>query len=91
MDTTLNLLIGEEMNRRFFTVVLILLLLASWVVIIMLARDNQMLLNALEIAEKSLDQTREEVGELSNTVERLMRESNRGNDWNEEAIPEYRR
>lgn len=89
------------MDRCLLTVILILLLLVSWVVIIDLARDKKnreivclncvRLSNALKIAEDFLDESRDEIDGMSNTIERLMNDLNRGNEWNEEAIPEYRR
>jgi len=70
------------MKKQFVTIVLILLLLISWIIILDLHARNQRLANALEIAEDSLDRIREEVGELSNQVDKLIRESGRTNEWN---------
>jgi len=79
------------MKKQLLTVVLILILLVSWVVIIDLARDKKDLQCALKIAEDFIDESREEIDGMSNTIERLMNDLNRGNTWNEEAIPEHRR
>jgi len=79
------------MKKQLLTIILILLLLVSWVVIIDLARENRSLSNALKIAEDFLDELRDEVDYLSTVVDRYIKERNRGNEWNEEAIPEYRR
>jgi peptidoglycan hydrolase CwlO-like protein len=81
----------NKMKKQLLTVVLVLLLLVSWVVIIDIARENKNLSNALKIAEDFLDESREEIDEMSDQIERLMNDLNRGNDWNEEAIPECRR
>ncbi len=79
------------MKKQLFTVILILSLLVSWVVSIDIACENKDLLNALKIAENSLDELHAKTEELSNAVDNYRKERNRGNDWNEEAIPEYRR
>ncbi len=79
------------MNRRLLTIILILLLLVSWIICHDLYTDKKDLLNALKIAENSLDELQEEIEYLSIAVDNYKRELNRGNDWNEEAIPEYRR
>ncbi len=79
------------MKKQLLTIILILLLLVSWVVIIDLARDKKDLRYALKIAENRLDELREDVDYLSTVVDRYIKERNRGNEWNEEAIPEYRR
>ena len=79
------------MNRRLLTIVLILILLVSWVVIIDLARDLRDARNALKIAEDFLDESRDEIRELSTVVDNYNEEGNRGITWNEEAIPEHRR
>jgi len=71
------------MKRQLLTVVLILLLLVSWVVIIDLARDKEDLQYALKIAEDFIDESREEIDGMSTTIERLMNDLNRGNEWNE--------
>ncbi len=79
------------MKKQLLTIILILLLLVSWVVIIDIARENKNLSYALKIAENSLDELQGEIEYLSNAVDEYIRERNRGNDWNEEAIPEHRR
>ena len=79
------------MNRRLLTIILILLLLVSWVVIIDLARDLKDKSNALKIVEDFLGETQEEIEEMSNTIDNLIKESGIVNKYNEEAIPGYRR
>ena len=79
------------MNRRLLTIVLILLLLVSWVVIIDLARDLRDARNALKIAEDFLEETRVDIEQMSNQIDTLMEDLNRGVAHNEEAIPEHRR
>jgi hypothetical protein len=87
---------GEEMNRRLLTVILILLLLVSWVVIIDLARDKKnrevvcpecvRLTNALKIAEDFIDESRDEIDDMSNQIDTLIEDLKRGNAWNEEIF-----
>lgn len=71
------------MNRRLLNIILILLLLVSWVVIVELARDNKDLSNAVKIAEDFIDESQEEIEEMSNQVDELIREINRGIAENE--------
>ena len=72
------------MKKQLLTIILILLLLVSWVVIIDLARENHSLSNALKIAEDFIDESREEIDDMSNQIERLMRDLNRDATWNKE-------
>jgi peptidoglycan hydrolase CwlO-like protein len=82
---------GVGMKKQLLTVVLILLLLVSWVVIIDIARDLKDTSYALKVAEDFLEETQEEIDNMSNQIDELMKDLNRGNRWNEEAIPECRR
>jgi hypothetical protein len=82
---------GVEMKKQLLTIILILFLLVSWVVIIDLTRDLKDTSNALKIAEDFLDETRDEIDRMSNVIDKYIKEKNRGNEWNEEAIPEHRR
>ena len=79
------------MNKRLLTVILILLLLVSWVVIIDLARDLEDKSNALKIVEDFLGETQEEIEEMSNQIDDLIKESGIVNKYNEEAVPEHGR
>lgn len=70
-------------KQRLAIITLILMLLVSWVVVIKLARDNKDLLNAYEDATKFLEESAEEIEALSDRIDGLMKDMNRGNDWNE--------
>ena len=77
------------MNRRLLTVILILLLLVSWIICHDLYTRNKDLLNALKIADDFLEESREEIDSMSNTIERLMNDLNRASEYNK--MPEHRR
>ena len=73
------------MKKQLLTIILILMLLVSWIVCHDLYIRNRDLSNALEIAEKFMDESREEIEDMSNQIDNLIEDMNRGNDWNKET------
>ena len=69
---------------------LIMCVLAAGVVT-SLVKENNLLTEENHMLKTARDDLGAQIEELSNMVDNLKREINRGNDWNEEAIPEHRR
>ena len=56
-----------------------------------LALENEMLRDQNHMLKTTLKDFGAQIEELSTTIDELKEELNRGNEWNEEAIPKYRR
>ena len=56
-----------------------------------LEEENKFLKEENHMLKNALADLGAEIEGLSITIDKLKQETNRGNEWNEEAIPEYRR
>lgn len=85
------------MKRYEYAVVIVLA--ATFLIMCVLAagvtthliKENNLLTEENHMLKNAVENFGHQIKELSNTVDNLKRGINRGNDWNEEAIPEHRR
>ena len=81
----------RDMVTVFLACLLFMFVVLATVGIVNLSEENKILKEENHMLKNTLADFGAEIEELSTTVDRLMENLNRGNDWNEEAIPEYRR
>ena len=53
--------------------------------------ENKVLKGQNQMLQNTIEDFGQQIEELSNQIDRLINDLNRGNEWNEEAIPECRR
>ena len=87
---------GNEMKEYTLFIIIFIICILGMLTVTTIQRESLIIENeALKaenhMLENALNDLGVEIEELSTTVDELIRESNRGDDWNEEVIPEYRR